>query len=203
MGPTFIWWRQQMETFSALLALCAGIHRSPVNSPHKGQCRGALMFLDLRLNKRLSKQWWGWWFETQLRPLWRHWNDRYTGKSKLWVNIIKILCQCQQNNNHILHMSQHLCCHWKQRKFVTNEKHGKGWSIWFWFCIKSFIKWAIVFAIAPSENMVLNKNKIKMILGQATGNGSAFSLHSFHKLCKICGTVLFKFSREWSNFRCN
>ena len=42
-----------METFSALLALCAGnspvtfvrgIHRSPVNSPHKGHWRGALMF---------------------------------------------------------------------------------------------------------------------------------------------------------------
>ena len=30
--------------FSALLALCAGIHRSPVNSLHKGQWRGALMF---------------------------------------------------------------------------------------------------------------------------------------------------------------
>ena len=36
------WWRHQMETFSALLALCAG--NSPVNSPHKGQWRGALMF---------------------------------------------------------------------------------------------------------------------------------------------------------------
>ena len=29
---------------SALLALCVGIHRSPVNSPHKGKWRGALMF---------------------------------------------------------------------------------------------------------------------------------------------------------------
>ena len=39
------WWRHQMETFSALLALCAGgIHRSPVNSPHDGQWRGALSF---------------------------------------------------------------------------------------------------------------------------------------------------------------
>ena len=38
------WWRHQMETFSALLALCAGIHRWPVNSPHRGQWRGALMF---------------------------------------------------------------------------------------------------------------------------------------------------------------
>ena len=38
------WWHHQMETFSVLLAICAGIHWSPVNSPHKGQWRGALMF---------------------------------------------------------------------------------------------------------------------------------------------------------------
>ena len=36
------WWRHQMETFSALLAICVG--HSPVNSPHKGQWRRALMF---------------------------------------------------------------------------------------------------------------------------------------------------------------
>ena len=32
-----------METFSALLAFCAGNSPAPVNSPHKGQWRGALM----------------------------------------------------------------------------------------------------------------------------------------------------------------
>ena len=31
-------------------------------------------FFDLRLNKPLSKQSWGWWFETLSRPLWRHCN---------------------------------------------------------------------------------------------------------------------------------
>ena len=36
------WWRHQMETFSASLAICAG--NSPVNFPHKDQWRGALMF---------------------------------------------------------------------------------------------------------------------------------------------------------------
>ena len=41
-GPP--WWRHQMETFSALLAICAGNSPVPVNSPHKGQWRGALMF---------------------------------------------------------------------------------------------------------------------------------------------------------------
>ena len=32
------------------------------------------VFFYLRLNKRLSKQSWGWWFETQSCPLWRHCN---------------------------------------------------------------------------------------------------------------------------------
>ena len=32
------------------------------------------VFFDLRLNKRLIKQSWGWWFETLPRPLWRHSN---------------------------------------------------------------------------------------------------------------------------------
>ena len=39
---TTAWWRNQMETFSTLLALCAG--NSPVNYHHKGQWRRALMF---------------------------------------------------------------------------------------------------------------------------------------------------------------
>ena len=29
-------------------------------------------FYDLHLNKRLSKQWRGWWFDTPSHPLWRH-----------------------------------------------------------------------------------------------------------------------------------
>ena len=32
-------------------------------------------FTDRRLNKRLSKQSWGWWFETPSRPLWHHCNE--------------------------------------------------------------------------------------------------------------------------------
>ena len=38
------WWRHQMETFSALLAICAAHSPVPAKSPHKGQWRGALMF---------------------------------------------------------------------------------------------------------------------------------------------------------------
>ena len=38
------WRRHQLETFSAMLVICAGIHRSPVNSPYKGLWRAAFMF---------------------------------------------------------------------------------------------------------------------------------------------------------------
>ena len=34
------------------------------------------VFLDLRLNKRLSKQSWDWWFETPSGSLWRHCNEK-------------------------------------------------------------------------------------------------------------------------------
>ena len=37
------------------------------------------VFFDLRLNKRLSKQSWGWWFETLSRPLLRHCNGTTAG----------------------------------------------------------------------------------------------------------------------------
>ena len=37
-------WRHQMKTFSARMAHCAGNSPVPVNSPHKGQWRGALTF---------------------------------------------------------------------------------------------------------------------------------------------------------------
>ena len=60
-----------------------GIHRWLVNSPHKGQRRGTLMFFfHLCLNKRLSKQSWGWWFETSSRSLWRHCNARLANHSQ-------------------------------------------------------------------------------------------------------------------------
>ena len=39
-----LWWRHQMETFSALLASVRRIYRSLVNSPHKGQWHRAGMF---------------------------------------------------------------------------------------------------------------------------------------------------------------
>ena len=64
-----------METFSALLAICAG--NSPVPGEFRAQrpvTRSFDVFFDLRRIKGLNKQSWGWWSETLSRPLWRHSN---------------------------------------------------------------------------------------------------------------------------------
>ena len=61
-----------MEIFSALLALCAG--NSGEFPAQRPVTRSFDVFFDLRLNKRLSKQPWGWWFETPSWSLWRQCN---------------------------------------------------------------------------------------------------------------------------------
>ena len=69
-------WRYQIETFSALLAMCAG--NSPVTGEFPTQrpvTRSFDVFFDLRLNERLSKQSRGRWLETPSRPLWRQSNS--------------------------------------------------------------------------------------------------------------------------------
>ena len=75
-NSTGSWWRHQMEAFSALLAICAGNSPVPGEFPtQRPVTRSFDVFFDLRPNKRLSKQWRGWWFETQSCSLWRHCND--------------------------------------------------------------------------------------------------------------------------------
>ena len=73
------WWRHQMETFSVLLTICAGNSPVPDEFPtQRPVTRSFDVFFDLRPNKRLSKQSWGWWFDTPSRPLWRHRNGLLT-----------------------------------------------------------------------------------------------------------------------------
>ena len=57
---------------------CAG--NSPVTGEFPAQwpvTRSFDVAFDLRPNKRLSKQSWGWWFETPSRSSWRHCNENY------------------------------------------------------------------------------------------------------------------------------
>ena len=81
-------WCYQMETFSTLLALCAG--NSPVTGEFPAQrpvTRNFDVFFDLRLKKRLSKQSRRPCFETPSRSLWRHCN--VPGRSALSCDAIR------------------------------------------------------------------------------------------------------------------
>ena len=80
------WWRHQMETFSALLVLCAGNSPVPGEFPtQRPVTRSFDVFFDLRPNKRLSKQSWCWWLETLSCPIWRHCNGNFNYQHDIWV----------------------------------------------------------------------------------------------------------------------
>ena len=111
LGP---WWRHQMEIFSALLAICAG--NSPVTCEFPTQrpvTRSFDVYFDLRPNERLSKQWWGWWFETLSRSLWRHRN------AQIYVSAMLYMHQCIMSfgNAHLIkciqvHVLAYRSCIW-------------------------------------------------------------------------------------------
>ena len=125
------WWRHQMETFSALLALCAGNSPVPVNSPHKASItRSFDVFFDLRLNKLLSKQPWGWWFEMLSWSLWLQCNGDVLQRP--WV--VFILCyQCYSTES----SKQPQCA--RTRPELTEAASAMFWSFsgTFWFIFQS------------------------------------------------------------------
>ena len=104
------WWRHQIETFSALLAICAEnllvIGEFPAQRPVTRRFED---FFDLRLNKQLSKQWWGCWFETQSCPLWRHCNGMMPFQMRPISRFVIILVACAvgivlKSGIHLIHV---------------------------------------------------------------------------------------------------
>ena len=81
----FAWWRHQMGTFTALLALCAGNSPVPGEFPvQRPVTRSFDVFFHLRPNKRLSIQSWGWWSETLFRSLRCHCNGLNRNYTVTW-----------------------------------------------------------------------------------------------------------------------
>ena len=107
------WWRHQMETFSALLSICAGNSPVPGEFPAQRPVTQRLdVFFDLRLNKRLRKQSWGWWFETLSRPLWSHRNVKIAGSNyyqqrKMITTLLKLSWEIAMENSNMLKLVIH------------------------------------------------------------------------------------------------
>ena len=136
VGISFAWWRHQMETFSSLLAICAG------NSPASGEfpaqrpvTRSFDVSFDLCLNKRLRKQAWVWWFETHSLILRHaHTNATYYG----------ISCNDIRNTPTSVvfqHIFDTAMSHCKSRDSLTQTQHCLKpicQSLWF-----VFVEWNI------------------------------------------------------------
>ena len=93
------WWRYQMETFSALLALCEGNPLVTGGFPtQRPVTRSFDACFDLHPNKRLIKQSRRRWFESYSVSFWRHYNGWVEDKMMLYI--AKWLCcyvMCMRN----------------------------------------------------------------------------------------------------------
>ena len=122
------WWRHQMEAFSALLAICAGNSLVPGEFPaQRPVTRSFNVFFDLRLNKRLSKQSWGWWFETLPCTLWRHCNDKSYCRS-VTVDTQSANLRLRENSlwwNHRPVLMIFVVSNWQWSKWLREGAHNK------------------------------------------------------------------------------
>ena len=118
-------WRHQMETFSALLALCEG--NSPVTGEFASRrpvTRSFDVFFDLRLNKRLSRQPRRRWFETPSHSLWRHCNSVKRALSRYSIDLTELLTFNKFMDTESIYQWRGevllvLLKHWWRRSFIT------------------------------------------------------------------------------------
>ena len=94
------WWRHQMETVSASLALCEGNPSDTGGFPsQRASNAGFDIFFDVSLNKRLKNRTKRQWFETSLRSLWRHCN----GAKRNAIHTKALVLDIDQIENRLKH----------------------------------------------------------------------------------------------------
>ena len=110
--------------------LCGEFTGSQWN-PHtkKTVTRNFDVFFDLRPKKLLSKQSWGWWFETPSRPLWRHRNVPFLMRQscKFWSNCSLPKYQNIQQRANCMHITSHVRSHHKAMILISWHKSIAIW----------------------------------------------------------------------------
>ena len=114
------WWLHQMETLSVLLAICT--RNSPVTGEFPTQrpvTRSFDGFFDLRLNKRLSKQSWGYRAHYDVTVMSKYYGyinhikpaARYDiTKPKQWPLKLYISLEILHTNSKLYHTTYRGCC---------------------------------------------------------------------------------------------
>ena len=91
------------------------------------------VFFDLRLKKRLSKQPWGWWFETPSLSLWRHCNELQRRFSLLGASLTQL--------------KKNLRVPWKSRRKLHWMKIYDYWHNSVDYCLW----WSLFNSLRPSD----------------------------------------------------
>ena len=176
-----------METFSALLVICA--ENSPVPDEFPAQrpvTRSFDVFFDLRLNKRLSKQSWGWWFETLSCSLWRHRNAIVPHKNTF--------------RNHVLRIFLTSLAH---GRFVSNDESAIPKYL---FGINTImVIWSCTLLIATVEHLITSILWFRRWIGtvrQLAVTWANFDPDLWHHMTSLCHNELIKDSTafyQWEN----
>ena len=110
--------------------------------------RGFDVFFDMRLNKRLSKQPWGWWFETPSWSLWRHcnvslfdqWNCcRAMPNSNMIIPYMAELASKHNTYAACVIWSYHKSNLWKWMGYIINGWHNQKYSGVLWYCVSTIM----------------------------------------------------------------
>ena len=127
-----------METFSTLLVICVGNSLGTGDFPtQRPVTRSFDVCFDLCLNKRLSKQSWGWWFETLSRPLWHQCNVNITDGNDIILTVMYIfnfqgLLTCVPFSWPGLSQSDYLYQYSVQPGHQPSSSPSSWWPFWKW-----------------------------------------------------------------------
>ena len=152
-----------METFPALLAFCAGnstvIGEFPTQRP---VMRSFDVFFDLRLNKRSSKQSWGWWFETPSPSFWRHCNVQcYVQFQRTYLRIGRQLKRIESVRrspvfagfSETLSGLSSIRCYRQQQRFIENADTLLDDSVRAHFMVITANRYKALFYTSPDLNL--------------------------------------------------
>ena len=105
-AESYLWWRHQMETFSALLTLCAGYSPATSEFPSQRPVKQKFdVFFDMRLNKRLSKQ-----SRRDLSRHCAHYDVTVMLNSSSYLKRVGVYDSCRSNYHTHRHMFVWDCC---------------------------------------------------------------------------------------------
>ena len=135
------------------------------------------VFFDLRLNKWLNEQSWGWWFEMPSRSLWRHCNGVESRHSINWNDYPLKVCSCLS-----LCANHSVLGDIKCSILQVNNKLSSKIKLWV------YIPWAIIW-ITDTHLYICTRNE--GIVWQDSDH-----LHEFQATKKLC--PIFQQTLPWN-----